>query len=245
MKTKANVAIIGGGINGVGMAYNLAKRGIEDVVLCEKNYLGSGASGRNGGGIRQQWTTKENILLAKEGVKSYEKLAGELGWNLLFRQGGYLIPAFSEEQERQFKENIKLQNLLGVKSSYLTPEKAQQIVPMLNIEEMYGAAFNKSDGTLYPFAPLWGYARAAKRMGVEIYPRTEVEDIRLDSSKIRSVITNHGEIETSVIINVAGAFSRNIAKMVGLNLPNKPYRHEIMVSEPLKFFLKPMVISSS
>ncbi|MFX0113797.1 MAG: NAD(P)/FAD-dependent oxidoreductase [Candidatus Hodarchaeota archaeon] len=243
MKSKANVVIIGGGINGTGMAYNLAKRGIEDIVLYEKRYLGAGASGRNGGGVRQQWTTKENILLAKRSVKIFEKLAGELGWNLLFQQGGYLIPAFSEEEEQQFKKNINLQNSLGVKSRYLTPEKAQRIVPMLNIEHIYGAAFNQTDGTLYPFAPVWGYARAARKMGVEIHQNTEVLDIRRDNNTIKSVVTNHGEIAAPIVVNVAGAFSRDIAKMAGIELPNRPYRHEIMVSEPLKLFLKPMVIS--
>jgi sarcosine oxidase subunit beta len=243
MKTKANILIIGGGINGTGMAYSLAKRGIEDIVLCEKGYLGSGASGRNGGGIRQQWTTKENIILAKESVKIYENLAGELGWNLLFRQGGYLIPAFSEEQERQFKDNIRLQNSLGIKSRYLTAEQAQKIVPMLNTEEMYGAAFNNTDGTLYPFAPIWGYSRAARKKGVEICQNTEVINIQTDNGRIKSVVTNHGEIETPIVVNAAGAHSRDIAAMVGVGLPNNPYRHEIMVSEPLKPFLQPMVIS--
>ena len=89
---------------------------------------------------------------------------------------------------------------------------------MLNTEEMFGAAFNNTDGTLYPFAPIWGYSRAARKKGVEIYLNTEVIDIQTNNERIKSVVTNHGEIETSIVVNAAGAHSRDIAAMVGMEL---------------------------
>ena len=90
MKNKADVVIIGGGVNGCSLAYNLAKRDV-DVVVVERDYLSSGATGACGAGIRQQWSTKENTLLAIQSVKIFEKLSKELDEDIEFRQGGYLI----------------------------------------------------------------------------------------------------------------------------------------------------------
>ncbi|MCD6485333.1 MAG: FAD-binding oxidoreductase, partial [Candidatus Odinarchaeota archaeon] len=102
MKDKAEVVVIGGGVNGLGVAYWLAKKGLDDVVVLEKSYLGSGASGRNTGGVRQQWASKYNIILARESVKMFEKLSDELDFNIMFRQTGYLILIWDEEELEKF-----------------------------------------------------------------------------------------------------------------------------------------------
>ncbi len=243
MNEKAGVVIIGGGINGVGIAYNLAKKGYTDVVVLEKDYLGSGASGRNGGGIRQQWSTRENIELAIESTKMFEKLHEELDTEFEFIQGGYLVLAFTDEEITQFKKNVKLQNELGLNSVYISPEEAKEIVPKLNILKVKGATFNGTDGIIYPFPVVYGYARAARKMGVDIREHTTVTDIVTDGKEITAVKTDKGTIETDTVVNAAGGWSTEIAKMAGVELPNRPYRHEIMVTEPFAHFLDPMIIS--
>lgn len=243
MKDKAEVVIVGAGVNGLGIAYRLAERGFTDVVVLEKGYLGSGASGRNTGGVRQQWATKENIILARESVKIFEKLSDELNFNIMFRQTGYLILIWSEEELEQFKKNVKLQNSLGVPSKIISPEKAKEIVPPLNIENVIAATFCKKDGVLHPFALILAYQRALKRMGIEINTFTEVVDIKTEKGEIKEVVTNRGNIKTNIVVNAAGPESPLIAKMVGVDLPIKPYRHEIMVSEPLQPVLNPMILS--
>ncbi len=243
MKSKAEVVIIGGGITGCGVAYNLAKKGLTDVVLVEKNYLASGATGRCGGGIRQQFTTEWNIKLAMESVKKFEKMNEELGIDIEYEQGGYLIIAVEENEVKEFKKNVKLQNKLGLDSKFISPSEAKEIVPYLNEEDILGATFCQSDGHAYPFRVVEGYAKRAEEMGVEINRFTEVKSIKKENGEIKSVMTNRGEIKTNIVVNAAGGYSREIGKMVGVKMPNKPFRHEILATERYKHILDPMIIS--
>lgn len=243
MKSKAEVVIIGGGVTGCGVAYNLAKKGLTDVVLVEKNYLASGATGRCGGGIRQQFTTEWNIKLAMESVKKFEKMNEELGIDIEYEQGGYLIIAVEENEVKEFKKNVKLQNKLGLDSKFISPSEAKEIVPYLNEEDILGATFCQSDGHAYPFRVVEGYAKRAEEMGVEINRFTEVKSIKKENGEIKSVMTNRGEIKTNIVVNAAGGYSREIGKMVGVKMPNKPFRHEILATERYKHILDPMIIS--
>ncbi|MFP3871854.1 MAG: NAD(P)/FAD-dependent oxidoreductase [Candidatus Natronoplasma sp.] len=245
MSESAEAVIIGGGVNGLGTAYHLGKKGFTDVVVLDKSYLGSGASGRNGGGIRQQWTSEENIKLALESRKMFEKLNEELKEDLEYYQGGYLVLAFDDEEAEEFKENVKRQNRLGVESEFLSPDEAKEIVPELDVSEVVAATFNQSDGTIYPFKVIHGYANRVREMGIEVREHTEVTDIVRDGSEIKKVKTSDGEIETDTVVNAAGGWSSKVAEMAGAEIPNVPVRHEIMVTEPFQRFLEPMVISFS
>ncbi|MHA1910654.1 MAG: NAD(P)/FAD-dependent oxidoreductase [Candidatus Kariarchaeaceae archaeon] len=239
----ADIVIIGGGVSGLGVAYELAKKGFGKIVVLEKDYFGAGATGRCGGGIRQQWNTKENIILARESVKMFKKLPGELKHHIFFRQGGYLIPAYSEEELEQYRTSVILQNKFKVKSKILTPKEVKKVAPVLDTTKFIGAAFNPSDGTAYPPALIWGYLKASRKKGVLAYSKTKVKDIVHENNSVTKVITSRGEIETNMVFNAAGAHSREVAKMVGVELPNYAIRHEILVSETLRPFLEPMVIS--
>jgi len=242
MKNKAAVVIIGGGVTGCGIAYNLAKKGLTDVIVLEKKFLCYGASGRCGGGIRQQFTTEANIKLAMESVRIFEQLSEELEIDIEHEQGGYLIITYEDEVE-QFKKNVKLQNKLGLKSRFITPEEAREIVPLLNIEPIAGATFCQTDGHANPFRVVHGYAQKAEEMGVKIEKFTEVTGIETDDGVITAVKTTKGTVKTDTVVNAAGAYSRDIAAMVGVDMPNNPYRHEILVTEPLVHILDPMIIS--
>ncbi len=242
---RAEAVIVGGGINGLATAVELARRGLKDIVVVEKAYLGSGSTGRCGGGIRQVWTTEENILLAKESVARYRDLAGELGLHTFFRQGGYLMVTEDPSQLGLLRDATALQNRCGVDSEFLQPEDCAKLVPHLNIDNLAGALFCPDDGTAYPFSVVWGYARLAAKLGVKIYIRTELRDVTLVGDRIAGVKTSRGDIATPRLINCAGPWARTLAAKVGVDLPNRQERHEIMVSESLKPFLDPMVISIS
>lgn len=241
--SSADAVIIGGGINGLTTARELAVLGLRNIVVLEKSYIASGSTGRCGGGIRQQWTTEENIRLAQESVRIYENLSAELGYQIFFRQGGYLMITESEKDLPALKEAVDLQNRCDVPTEFLQPEECLKIVPDLDISRLKGATFCPKDGTAYPFAVAWGYARACDRAGVKIFIRTSVEKIELEGDRIVGVQTDCGRISTPIVINCAGPWARTMAAQVGVHLPNKQERHEIMVSEGLKPFLNPMVIS--
>ncbi len=242
MKRTAEIIIVGGGVNGCAAAYNLAKRGMRDVVVLEKGYPGCGATGRCGGGIRQQWGMDANIVLARESVKMFENLSAELGFNTFFRQGGYLMLVHDDREQELVEQTIPRQNQLGVPTRYLTRKEIASFVPGLNVADVIGGAYCPTDGTAYPYAVLWGYAEAARRHGARIYLHTAVNDVRRENGEY-VVTTANDTFHAPRILNVAGAYTRDIAAMLDIDIPTYPVKHEIAVTEPLKPFLEPMVIS--
>ena len=244
MKNKADVVIVGGGVNGCSLAYNLAKRGV-DVVVFEKKYLSSGATGACGAGVRQQWSTRENTELAIESVKIFEKLSKELGADIDFRQGGYLIAVHDDKEMKQAEKNVEMQRSLGLKVDILTPKQINDVVPILDVKGMraIGATFCPTDGHANPFKTTFAYAKVAEKKGAKIYTHTTVVEIKTKNNTINEVKTDNGTIKTNIVVNAAGVESNNIAKMVGVDLPIVPFRKEIMATERLKPMFEAMVIS--
>ncbi len=247
MNKTADVVIIGGGITGCSIAYNLAKKGVKNVVVIERNYLASGSTGRCGAGVRQQWGTEMNCKLSMESIKFYETANEELQYDgdIEFKQGGYLIVSSTEKEHEQFKKNVQLQKSLGMEVEQITPQEAKEIVPYLNIDKINSATFCPKDGHLNPFLATDAYAKAARRLGVKIYTKTEVLGIKTEGSKIVGVITDKGEISTRKVVNAAGGYSAQIGKMVGVDLPVFSERHQILVTEPVEPTQGPMVMSFS
>lgn len=247
MINKAEIVIIGGGVIGSSIAYNLAKKGMKDIVVLDKNYIASGSTGSCGAGIRQQWGTEMNCLLSKKSMKIFENMNEILKTkkDIELKQGGYLLLAYSKEELEQFKENIKLQHSLDIPSKLLTVNEAKEIVPQLNTQGVTGAAFCPTDGHANPFRVTDAYVEAAKRKGVKFYTYTKAEDIVTKNGKIKKVVTDRGEINTNKVVNAAGGFSKEVSKMAGIDIPTKSERHEILVTEQVNPILQPMVMSFS
>ncbi|MCG8539709.1 MAG: FAD-binding oxidoreductase [Clostridia bacterium] len=243
----ADVVIVGGGISGVAIAYNLAKKGVKNVAVIEKSYLASGATGRCGAGIRQQWGTKMNCKMAKFSCEFFENAKEELKYegDIEFKQGGYLILSSTEKEHEQFKKNIVLQNSLGIPSRLLTLEEAKEIVPFLNTDGLVSATFCQKDGHLNPFHTTEAFAKAAERLGVEIYRYTEVKDIIIEHGKVKGIRTDKGDISTNIVVNAAGGHAQVVAKMAGVDIPVYSERHQILVTEAIEPILDPMVMSFS
>ncbi len=244
MENKADVVIIGGGVNGCSLAYKLSKKGL-NVVVVEKNYLSSGATGACGAGIRQQWSTHENASLAIQSVKMFEGLSRELGQDIEFRQGGYLIAVHDEKEMNQAEKNVALQRSLGLKVDILKPEEITNVVPILDVQGMkaIGATFCPTDGHANPFRTTFAYADAARNLGAEINTHTTVMNLKTSKKAIRSVMTDKGSIQTDVVVNAAGIDSKTIADLVNIKLPLTPFRKEIMATERLQPLFEAMVIS--
>ncbi len=242
---KANYVIIGAGISGCSIAYNLAVKGVKDIVVVEKAFLTSGSTGRCGAGIRQQWATKMNCLLAKGSIAFFEKAKEILQYenDIEFKQEGYLIVAVNEEEDEQFAKNVLLQHSFGIPSRKITKEEAKEIVPHLNTDAIISATFCKTDGHLNPFKATDAYYQAAKRLGVKFYFNESVKDIIVNDQKIEKVITTNREIETSNVINAAGGYAKEIGDMAGVDIPVYPEKHEILVTEPVERIQGPMVMS--
>jgi sarcosine oxidase subunit beta len=244
MISKADVVIIGGGINGCSLAYRLAKKDF-NVVVVEKKYLTSGATGACGAGIRQQWSTRENASLAIQSVKIFEQLSKELGQDIEFRQGGYLIAVHDKKEMKQVEKNVAMQRSLGLKVDILPPEKITDVVPILDVKGMraIGATFCPTDGHANPFKTTFAYADAARRHGAEITTHTKVIGLKTTKKAIHAVVTDQGTIRANVVVNAAGIDSKAIAEMVHIKLPLTPFRKEIMATERFEPLFEAMVIS--
>lgn len=245
MINSADVVVIGGGVIGCSTAYNLAKLGAGKVAVVEKGYLASGATGRCGAGMRMQWGTETNCLLSRESVKMLANLPErlEVDVDIEFTQNGYLLLAYGDKMETQFKKNLELQRSLDIPARWVTPREALEIVPFLNIDELRGAAYCAADGHCNPFMVTEAYARAARNLQVEIYTETEVQGIETKNGNILAVRTNQGEIKTNTVVNAAGGYAKTIGRMAGIELPIFPERHEILVTEPVEPTMGPMVMS--
>lgn len=242
---KTNTVIIGGGAVGLSIAYQLAKRGITDVIVLDKDTLVKGATGRNGGGVRAQWTTKENILLAKESMKEFQSFAKETGHNIFYRRSGYLFLTRREEQLAQLTKAASFQREHGVNTNVITNEEIKDIVPGINTDGVLAATWNPNDAILFPWPLVWGWKDAAEKRGVTVWNRTEVTGFKQSGGRITHVETTRGTIECENVVNAAGAWSKHISGLAGLKMPNYPERHEILVTEPLKPCLDPMLVDLS
>ena len=237
------VCVIGGGIIGTSIAFHLAKMGERRVAVFEKNYISSGATGRCGGGIRQQWSTRMNIRLAMRSVQLFERFEEDTGFNIEYRQGGYLLMAFTEEEAERFERNVEIQREEGLNVEILTPKMVKERYPFIDTSELKLATFCGKDGHANPHLANFGYAFAARRMGVDIYTHTEVLDVIVEGGAVKGVVTNKGSFGCEIVVNAAGGWSREVGKMAGIDFPTTSYRHQIFVTEPLEDFFPFMAIS--
>jgi sarcosine oxidase, subunit beta len=243
LPAEVDVAIVGGGIMGLAIAYHLARLTAWKIVVVERSYLVSGASGRNGGGVRMQWADAGNVRLMMESIELCRGLAQELGINLWFRQGGYLFLARTEAGERRLVRNAELHRELGASTRLLGPHEAHEIVPQLDIRDVRLAAYNPDDGVVFPWPFVWGYAAQAVRRGVVVRTHTEVEGIEPVAGERLELRLSTGEtMVAQTVVNATGAWSAGLNRKLGIDLPNRPHRHEILSSEPLKPFLQPLVV---
>jgi len=244
MSKTADVIIIGGGVIGTSIAYFLAKMGCQNVVVLEKEYVGFGSTGKCAGGIRQQFSTEINIKLSIESLKFFERFEEETGYPIDFHQNGYLLLATTEEEMNDFCQNLELQRKLGLKTYLLSPQDIKEIIPQLNSEDILGATYCPTDGFADPSSVVQGFASSARKLGVKIHEQTEVVGIEVKRRKTKKILTNKGEFEAPVLVNAAGPYAGKVGKMMGLNIPVRPSRRHIFVTEPLDEIKKnsPMVI---
>ena len=241
MLKNSHVAIIGAGCVGLSTAYHLAKSGVKDIVVLEQSYLGAGSTARCAGGIRQQWTATPNILLAKKSVEMFEDFQDEIGQDIEFRQGGYLLPAYDDITLDEFQQDIELQNKSGVQTRLIDPYEVKQIAPLLDTSEMTGACFGPGDGRANPFLVLEGYANRCRELGVRICLNTRVVGLT-EAGAGFEVTTERERFHASYVVNAAGGYARDIANMLGIDINVRPYKHQILITEPVKQSLSPFVV---
>ena len=242
LKERYQVVVVGGGANGLGVARWLAEAGMTDVLVLERSYLLHGASGRNGGGVRAQWGTADNLVLARDSLKLFRTMSADLGFNVWFRQGGYLFLAHSEEKLAAIREVAKFHRANGVKTRVVDPTEIHVLVPELDLAGVVGGSYHPGDGIIFPWSVVFGLAKRCVERGVDVRTFTSATGLRASGGRVTHVETTRGTIACDWVVNAAGCWSGEVADMAGVKLPNLPVRHEILVTEALKPFLGPMVV---
>ena len=251
LKPSYDVVIVGAGVHGLATAYYLGSRhGIRRVALLEKGYLGSGNSGRNTAIIRSNYRTPEGIPFYQASVKLYEELSRELGWNMLFSQCGHLTLGHTDSAVNGLRVRAENNQVLGVDSRMIFPDEISRLVPAMELSDrprfpILAALYHPPGGIIRHDAVVWGYARACDRMGIEIHTFTEVTGMRVENGKVRSVLTNRGEVAAGAVVNATAGWSSSISKMAGVPLQIVSHPLQACVTEPLKPFLDKVIVSAT
>ncbi len=250
LRARYDVVIIGAGIHGLAIAYYLCKRGIRNVAVLEKSYLGAGNSGRNTAILRSNYRTPQGIPFYNESLQMWEALSSELEFNLLFSQQGHITLAHTDASLAGLRVRASANQALGIDSRLIDPAEIKRLVPAIYTGKgvrfpIMGGLYHPPGGNIRHDAVVWGYARAANRLGASIHTRTEVVGIDCQNGKVARVRTTAGNIETETVVNATSGWCSTIARMVGVSLPVSSYPLQACVTEPLKPILNKVIVSAN
>ncbi|HAA59857.1 MAG TPA: sarcosine oxidase subunit beta [Planctomycetaceae bacterium] len=250
LKDAYDVVIIGGGVHGLATAYYLAQQGVTNVAVLEARYVGFGGSGRNTAIVRSNYRTPEGIAFYDHSVKLYEKLAGELDYNIMFSQRGHLTLAHTERGVSGLRERALTNQLCGVNSRLIFPDEIREHVPDMQLEgslryPVMAALYHPPGGIIRHDAVVWAYARGADAGGVHVHQLTEVTDLEVTDGAISGVVTNRGRIKAGAVVNATAGYASTIAAMAGRQIPLETHPLQALVTEPLKPWLHSVIVSST
>ncbi|MGZ5404321.1 MAG: NAD(P)/FAD-dependent oxidoreductase [Nocardioides sp.] len=225
--------IIGGGVVGLSTAYHLARAGVTGVVLLDKGEFGSGSTCKAAGGVRAQFSDVVNIELGARSLKTFETFKEDFDQEIDLHQVGYLFLLDRPEHVEAFEKNVAVQNEIGVPSRMIEVAEAKEISPLINTEGLLAAAYSPTDGHCTPESVVGGYSRAARRAGARLLRNCAVTGIDFHGGNLAHVITSKGAIATDTVICTAGAWSKDVGAMAGVELPVEPLRRQILTTEPM------------
>jgi glycine/D-amino acid oxidase-like deaminating enzyme len=232
VRTSADAVIIGAGIMGCAIAHALAEKGLNDIVVLEKDAIGRGATADAAGGIRQQFSTETNIRLATYSVRVWESYQERYGLDIGLRQQGYLFLLTDPAEEEVFRTNLALQQRLDVPARWVTPDEIKRINPHIDLSDVLGGTFCPEDGWIDTYSSTMGFAQAARRLGVEIVEETQVTGICVENDRVAAVQANGASIVTPLAIICAGPQTRLVGKLAGVDIPVDPFRRMSFITEP-------------
>jgi len=231
--TQARAVVIGGGIVGCSTAYHLAGLGWRDVVLVERKALTSGSTFHAAGLVGQLRTSANITQLLKYSVELYDRLEAETGQATGWKRNGGLRLACTEARMTEIKRQATMARSFGLEMHLLTPKEAGALWPLMETDDLVGAAFLPTDGQANPSDITQALAKGARMRGARIFENTAVTAIRVKDGRVAGVVTERGEIACEVVVNCAGQWAREVGRLAGVNVPLQSVQHQYMVSEPI------------
>lgn len=217
MPSASDVVVVGGGINGASIAFNLAKRGVK-VTLVEKNFIASGPTGRSSAIIRQHYSNEVTARMALRSLRVWQNFKDVVGGEAEFRQVGFMLGAREEELDA-LKANIAMQQAVGINTRFVTPNEMKDLEPEINLEGIVGAAYEPESGYADPASAANSYARAARQLGATILQDTPVTSIETAGGRVSSITTTKGHLSAGAVVVAAGPWTPRLLKTVGIDVP--------------------------
>lgn len=251
LKSSYDVVIIGAGGHGLAAAYYLARdHGITNVCVLEKGYIGGGNTGRNTTIIRSNYLTPEGVKFYDESVKLWQDLSTDFDLNLFYANRGHFTLAHTDSALRTMRWRAGVNKHYGVNSEVVGPEVVKEAAPMIDLScaghaPILGALYHAPGSVARHDAVAWGYGRGADQRGVEIHQQTEVLGIDVQAGKVKGVQTSRGYIATNKVLCAVAGSTPRILKMVDVRTPLYIHPLQAMVSEPVKPWLDPILVSGS
>ena len=251
LKPSYDVVIIGAGGHGLAAAYYLARDfKITNIAVLERGYIGGGNTGRNTTIIRSNYLTPEGVAFYDKSVELWQDLSQDFDLNLFYSTRGHFTLAHSDASVRTMRWRAEVNKHLGVRSELVGPRDIQDAVPLMDLEcgghtPVMAALYHAPGAIARHDAVAWGYGRGADKRGVEIHQRTEVTGIDVEGGKVIGVQTNRGRIETRKVLCAVAGFTPRITNMVGIRTPLQIHPLQAMVTEPMKPWLDPIIVSGS
>ncbi len=240
----ADVVVIGGGIIGTAIAYFLSHQKI-NVILLEKNGIASGSSGACDGAVVMQ--TKKPGVHLKLALQSHAllgRIQDHLPVPIEYEKNGGLIVIETDDEKTAMQQFVEAQRQAGLDVELLDHNQLRTLAPNLS-DHLIGATYSPLDSKINPIALTLGFAMGAKQKGTEILTGTAVSDIEVEGRQISTVVTASGKIGTRTVINATGVHASEIGLMLGIDIPIKPRRGQLLVTEARPGFLKPWLGSAN
>ena len=228
MTATADVVIVGGGVMGCSILYNLAVRGITNTVLLEKDVLASGSTARSQAILRMHYSNEVTARLAWESLKVFRDFDERIGSPSGFVRTGYFMIVGGKDRQA-LEENVAMQRLAGIDANVVSAEDVMEISPQLSVNTDEAFAYEPESGYADPYSVTSGYARRAREMGAEVRMNTPVTEIEITGGKVSAVVTSEGRVETSTVVVAAGPWSGPLLAKIGVDVPLRPLRHQVMV----------------
>jgi sarcosine oxidase subunit beta len=245
----AEVVIIGGGIVGSSIAYQLTAAGCRDVVILEReSSQGKGSTGKSMGGVRAQFSTPVNIRMSLYSIPFFRNFEQVMSHQSGYRAQGYLFVATTDRHLEYLRANYDRQVAEGLTTaSLVSREDIVKMVPQLRSDDILGGSFCSTDGFVDPYSVMTGFTLRAVDQGAQLLRDAEVTGLSLDAQGVTAVQTTQGSIATRTVVNAAGAWSAAIANMAGIDLPVEPLRRMLVPTEPFDKVAHsaPMVVDMS